>query len=377
MKVRARRLVLLAALAISAMLPAAAARAIEPFVVGGVAVEAEGSDAQAARNAALAAAQVLAWQRLLDRLVLPEDMVGAPVLTATEIEPLVASYEVESEKPTSTKYAASYRFRFAPDPVRALLAQKGLRFTEAVSQPLVVLPVLGKGEGATLWADPNPWRLAWANHRDDDELVPLIVPLGELQDLALVDAPQVAAGDERAMADLAALHGAGGVVVLQAELGTDAASKLPRLSVRGQGYGPAAIGGISFGLTGKADQSEEQLWQEAVDTAAGVIQLEWKRMTAVSYGTQSSLRALVMIATLQDWLLARQVLESSTFVIAVKVLSLSQSKVDVVIDHRGTVEQLQRALAQSDLFLQNGPDGWELRVGAGVTKLNPKPLGTQ
>ncbi|HKY93670.1 MAG TPA: DUF2066 domain-containing protein, partial [Kiloniellales bacterium] len=137
---RLRRVVLVATLAISAMLPLAAARAIEPFVVGGVAAEAEGTDGQATRAAALAAAQVLAWQRLLERLVLPEDMVGAPALTAPEIEPLIASHEVESETPTSKKYAATYRFRFAPDAVRALLAQKGLRFTEAVSQPLVVLP---------------------------------------------------------------------------------------------------------------------------------------------------------------------------------------------------------------------------------------------
>ncbi|HKY95708.1 MAG TPA: DUF2066 domain-containing protein, partial [Kiloniellales bacterium] len=273
--------------------------------------------------------------------------------------------------------AATYRFRFAPDAVRSLLAQKGLRFTEAVSQPLVVLPVFGQGEAATLWEDPNPWRLAWANHRDEDALVPLIVPLGELQDLALVDAPQAAAGDEQAMAELAALHGAGGVLVLLAELGSDAKSKLPRVSVRSQGYGAGAIGAIDFGLTAEPEQSEEQLWQAAVETAAGLIQTEWKRLTAVSYGTQSSLRVAVVIATLQDWLLARQVLESSSFVIAVKVLSLSQSKVDIVIDHRGTVEQLQRALAQSDLNLHQGVGGWELRIGAGVTKLNPKPLGRQ
>jgi len=369
--------VLVAALAISAMLPAATARAIEPFVVGGVAVEAEGADAPAVRASALAAAQVLAWQRLLDRMVLAEDRAAAPALTAPELEPLIASYEVDSETPTSTNYAATYRFRFAPEGVRAVLAQQGLRFTETVSQPLLVLPVLGQGDAAVLWADPNPWRQAWANHRDGDELVPLIVPLGELQDLALVDAPQVAAGDEQAMAELAALHGAAGVLVLQASFGAEEKSKLWRISVKSQGYGPGAIGPIEFGLTVEPDQTEEQFWQAAVETAAALVQMEWKRMTAVSYGTQSSLRTAVMIAALQDWLLARQVLESSPLVIAVKVLSLSQSKADIVIEHRGTVEQLQRALAQSDLNLQQGVNGWELRIGAGVTKLNPKPLGTQ
>jgi hypothetical protein len=369
--------VLLTGLTISAMLTAHTARAIEPYVVSGVAVEAKDADAQAARQAALAAAKILAYQRLLDRLVLPEDLVGAPVLTAAQIEPLIASFEVESETPKAKSYQASYRFRFNPDAVRSFFAGYGLRFTESVGRPLVVLPVFGEGEGATLWDDPNPWRAAWANHWDDDGLVPLVVPLGELEDLALVDAAQALAGDERALADLAARHGAGGVLVLQAAIGAEEKTKLWRISVKSQGYGPSAIGNVGFGLSAEPQEAEQQFWQRAAQTAAALVQREWKRLNAVSYGTESSLRAAVLIAALQDWLLARQVLDASPFVIAVRVLSLSQSKVDIVIEHRGTVEQLQRGLAQSDLFLQLGVDGWELRIGAGATRLDPKPLGTQ
>jgi hypothetical protein len=374
---RIRWVVLLAGLVISATLPALPASAIDPYVVSGVAVEAKDSDGQKARQAALAAAQVLAYQRLLDRLVLPEDLVAAPTLTAAQIEPLIASFEVESETPKAKGYAASYRFRFSVEAVRSLLASHGLRFTEAVARPLVVLPVLGQGEGARLWDDPNPWREAWAKQWDEDGLVPLVVPLGELEDLALVDAAQALAGDERALGDLAARHGTDGVLVLQATLGSDAKTGIGRISITGRGYGAGAFGPIDAGLTQEPEQSEEDFWQAAAATAAALVQLEWKRLNAVSYGTQSSLRAAVLIAALQDWLLARQVLEASPFVIAVKVLSLSQSKADIVIEHRGTVDQLQRGLAQSDLILQQGVAGWELRIGAGATNLNPKPLGSQ
>jgi hypothetical protein len=371
------RWVVLLGLTISAMLPAATARAIEPYVVSGVAVEAKDPDAQKARQAALAAAQMLAYQRLLDRLVLPEDLVGAPALSAAQVEPLIASFEVESETPKAKSYKASYRFRFNAEAVRSFFTSFGLRFTEAVARPQVVLPVFGQGESARLWDDPNPWREAWAKHWDEDGLVPLIVPLGELEDLALIDAAQALAGDERALGDLAARHGAGGVLVLRADFGTEASTGLWRIHVDGQGYGANGLGAMNFGLTVKPEQSEEEFWASAVTTAASLIQLEWKRLNAVSYGTQSSLRAAVLIAALQDWLLARQVLEASPFVIAVKVLSLSQSKADIVIEHRGTVDQLQRGLAQSDLLLQQGVAGWELRIGAGATRLDPKPLGSQ
>ena len=63
--------------------------------------------------------------------------------------------------------------------------------------------------------------------------------------------------------------------------------------------------------------------------------------------------------------------------ISVQVLNLSQQSASIIVTHRGTVEQLQRALAQDDLILQQGVGGWDLRVGSGVTRLNPTPLGAE
>lgn len=371
-----RLFVLLALLAQVAGLPSPAA-ASEAFTLRGVPVSGEGGDAEQARQAALVAGQAEAFQRLARRLVADEDLPGVPALSPAEVEPLIVGTEVEQESIKKTSYSARLTYRFDAEAVRRLFGGLGLRFTEAVSRPLVVLPVLGEGEGARLWADPNPWRVAWANHWAPGGLVPLLVPLGELQDLAAADAPEALAGDEAALAEIAGLYGAGGTLVAQASLGGDPAAGSGTLSLRGRGYGGGGLEPFAFQVAQQAGESEADFWARAAAAADARVQADWKRANAVYYGTQSSLPVTVAIGALQDWLLARRVLEEEPLVIAVQVLNLSQQSASIIVTHRGTVEQLQRALAQHDLILQQGVGGWDLRVGSGVTRLNPTPLGAE
>lgn len=357
------------------LLPAAAAA--DAFIVRGVAISGEGGDAEQARQAAVLSGRVEAFRRLAQRLVADEDLPSVPALGAAEVEPLVVSTEVEQESIKKTSYSARLTYRFDAEKVRQLFAGQGLRFTEAESRPLVVLPVLGEGEAARLWADPNPWRLAWANHWNPAGLVPLLVPLGELQDLAAADAPEALAGDEAALAELAALYGAGGALVTQASLGGDPAAGSGQLSIRGRFYGGASLEPFAFQVAQQAGEEEAAFWQRAVAAVDARVQSDWKRLNAIYYGTQSSLPVTVAIGALQDWLLTRRILDEEPLVIAVKVLSLSQQSASIVVTHRGTVEQLQRALAQQDLTLSQGVEGWDLRIGSGVTRLNPTPLGAE
>src|SRR6202035_4182592 len=56
------------------------------------------------------------------------------------------------------------------------------------TKPIVVLPVLQVGGKATLWDDPNPWRDAWQNRPAGGNPTHLLVPLGDVGDVAVIDA---------------------------------------------------------------------------------------------------------------------------------------------------------------------------------------------
>jgi len=363
---------LLAAAFLAWLAPPAAA--VEVFTIADVAVAAEGATAEQARTLALEQGQVEAFRRLLQRLVAAEDLPGAPALTPVEVQPLIASFEVAGESIKAQSYAGRITFRFEPEAVRSLLAARGLRFTEAQSRPVVVVPVLGDGAEARLWDDPNPWRLAWADHWTEQGLVTLVVPLGELQDIAAADAPEALAGDEQALGALGAPYGAGGVLVVQALPSGDAAAGNAALAIKGRSFGATPLESFSLELAQQAGEDEAALYARAVAAVVTRVEDDWKRANAIYYGTQSNLPLVVHIGALQDWLLTKRVLDDSPLVISTAVLGLSQTRADIVVVHRGTVDQLQRALAQHDLVLQQGLEGWELRIGGAAGQLQAKPL---
>ena len=82
--------------------------------------------------------------------------------------------------------------------------------------PVVVLPLYETGQGARLWPDDNPWWQAWAEHMDPEQLLRLVLPLGDLEDMATVSVAQAQAGDPVALANLAARYGAEDTLVVTA-----------------------------------------------------------------------------------------------------------------------------------------------------------------
>jgi len=338
--------------------------AAEVFTVR-VEAAAEGVNAEDARSKAVQAAHLAAWQGLARRLVVDEDLPGVPALTLPEVQALLSGLEVVTETPKKSRYTGLLAFRFDPDPVRTLLAARGLRFTETQSRPVVVLPVLGEGEAAQLWQEFNPWRLAWANRWGNEGLVPLVVPLGELEDVVAADAPEALAGDDAALAALAARYGSGDTLVAQALVTGDAAAGGAAMTVRATGHGAVASPPFTLTLQQEVGEDEAAFYARGVAAVAARLEADWKRANAFYYGTQSSLPVTVVIGALQDWLLAQQ------------VLNLSRNAASIVIEHRGTVEQLSLWLAQQDLALRSGVGGWELHIGGALGAIDQKPLGTQ
>lgn len=347
------------------------------FTVGGIAVDEKGANAEAARSAAIDKAHELALQKLYQRIVVPEDLAGAPLLPAAEVLALVTSFEINDEKLGKKRYQATLTFQFSAEAVRALLSQRGIRFTETASRPVVVLPVIGEGSTARLWQEPNPWLAAWAGRQQDPEaLVPLITPWGELEDVAAADAPEALAGDRSALAALAGRYGASDALVVQALVTGDPEAGGASLAVIAIRYGTASDGKSNrLDLTQEAGESAAAFFVRAAEVVAQRVNDEWKRGNAIYYGTESKIDVAVAIAGLQDWLVVQKTLQSLPIVSSVTVKSMSQTLAQITIGHRGTTAQLASALAQYDLLLSQGVVGWELRVAtASGSTLQPKPL---
>jgi Uncharacterized protein conserved in bacteria (DUF2066) len=336
---------------------------VDVFTVSDVEVDITADTAAAAREAAHAEGHVLAMQRLLARLLPREELARMRPLELTEILEYVRDFEVDDERTSDVRYLARLTFRFKSDAVRNLLRSEGLLFAETQSKPVLVLAVYGPAGEALLWEDGNPWARAWALRQRGEGLVPLQVPLGDLGDVASVDANQALSGDRERLATLATRYGTEDVLVTQAVLSGDAESGLATLQVGSSRIGTQQLQTMLASYTQKLGETLEELLTRAANAVDADVQEAWKQRNLLRPGSERRIVVSVPIAGLADWLEVKRRLGGVAAVQKSEVTLISRTRTEVDLTFVGDEQQLVLALAQRDLSLTLNPvSGWQIRL---------------
>lgn len=344
--------------------PASAAPGSDPFTVAGVSIDATADNTNQAREQALAAGQRKAARILLERLTLRRDQSRLPPVGAAEVVRLVKSFEIDKERTSNVRYLAELTVTFNPEPVRALLRDAGVPFTEAVSPRVLVLPVWRTADGgALLFDDGNPWRASWMRIGATTGLVPVMVPEGDAADVAAISPEQALGGDPAALRAIAQRYEAGAVVVTMASGTPQAPSQVTasRIELPGMRRTSLRVG---------PKQGADAMLTSAYGVL-GEIEEGWKAATLVDTSQSGTLQATVPIGQLSDWIAIRRRLEAIPAIRQVEVEGLGVGEARIALAYSGTVEQLRSALAQADLILSQEGAGWTLRSGARPASSEP------
>jgi len=342
------------------------------YTVRDVAVDETAATAADARQTALAEGQRRAFRRLMGRLVPEDQQPLVPAVDANLLQYYVLDFSVNNERTSAVRYLADLTFRFNPEEVRKLLRGAGVTFAETRSKPIVVLPVFsGPVTEPTLWFGENPWRDIWALRPGDEGLVPLTVPLGDLDDLAAIDAPRALAGDPEALRAIAGRYGAEDVVVAEATLSGDPEDGSGMLQVVTRRYNDGRAGGTSRDkLVQVTGEPYDALLRRAADRIGTAVQETWKQQYLLQFGNQRSLLAFIPLGSLDDWLTVRRRLEGVAAIQQTGLVAMSRQEAQLEITFVGDEQRLTRALAQRDLFLALRADSnWELTLAD-----KPRPL---
>ncbi len=345
-----------------------AAPASRVFEVTGVRVDVTAATAAAAREQALADGEAAAFRRLIERLTLPADRGLLPELTRHEITSLVREFSVAEEKVSPVRYLARLDFSFDADKIRRLLADSGIAYAATRSKPLLVLPVLRSAGATLLWDDPNPWRAAWAVRAQTlaDGLVPVVVPLGDLADIAVVGAEQALAGEGQRFAQLSQRYRTGDTLIAQAVLERPSAGPA-QLQVTVDRHRPAERDRV-FARSFRIDPGDDLdgVFAAVVDAVVGRLEDDWKQDNLLRFDRLSVAAVVVPIATLEDWLAVRRRLGGVAVLERFDLVLLSRDQARVNLYYAGTPHQLMVALQQNDLVLTGDGADWRLGLATGV-----------
>lgn len=350
-------LVLAAVPAAMAQAPGAAPAApagTEAFTVSGIAVDVSAANANAARDEAINQAQRKAWDELYRRIA--PGAGNAPRMSDVDLSRLVQGFSIDEERVSATRYLGSMTVRFRPAAVRDVLAGTGAQYAEPPTRPFVLLPVTVIGGRPMLWEDRSAWRNAWEARPEGGSLVPLLIPYGELDDIAAINVDAAMQGDAEAMRRITQKYNAAGAIVVRTDLAEGGAVPAGQLSIEISRY-TADQPREQQTITVKADAADrpEDLMTRAVIQTAAAIDEAWRRENTMVAGPEQRMLVSVPIGGLSEWMEVRKRLSGVNAITRTDVLGLSRYEARLALTYRGDIPRLKQLLARRDLSLEQLP----------------------
>lgn len=331
------------------------------FAVQGVAADVTGKDATAAKNQALMDVQVKAFFILVERLGSPEIAKSLSAMKLKDIAPYLRSLSIEQESTAPGRYIGKFTVRFQPDKMQQLLSSQGVVVPSGQAPAIVVIPVWKAPDGPLLWED-NLWRQAWLDLGAEQAVVPLIVPLGDLEDTETLTAADALAGDPLRLESIRQRYHAAGILVAEA--------------------GPAKNNGIHAAVIGTTGQGEVKFEKTYTsDTASAeasaamavkhiqaklIEQYKQGEMTAGQSpdrgsGPSRSLPVAVPFESPSQWNAIRSRILATANVTGVDVSSLDTSGAVIRLSFTDTIQALEANMQNSGLILTQTAGTWVIQ----------------
>ncbi len=328
-----------AALVSAAFLSSAAlAQVAQVYSVRDLAVDETAGSATEALEKGRANARLMAAQRLVEKLTLPEDRQAAnPQIDYQALSRLTSGTDFQvGEKRTANRYIATLIMRFNPAEVRQFLESRNVAYVEAQAGKALIVP-------AAAGLDPVAWAKVWTGKADDTRLTPYVVS-------------EEAWPRHPAWADVEAeVRAKGAARAVVAEAYNQSGSMYVRLTELRAGESAVA-------LTVAGPFSSFEAAQPGVINA---LETAWKKASVVRTTGSTGMELTAAFNSATDWVRIRKGLEQSRLIREMKIVALSMQGADINFVYTGRPDQLAADLRSRGLELQGADGGWVVRASTG------------
>lgn len=330
------------------------------FTVGDVTVDISAENAIKAREEAFTTAQVEAFKTMASRMMPETEVAGFTPPEASVISPMILDFEVTKEQLSATRYVGTYLFRFDGAAVKNYFGTRNISYSDTKSRPVLVLPFLEAGGKLHLWSPFNVWMSAWGRAKNlQSGLVPLVLPLGDLEDVADIGDDEALRFDPQKLERLVLRYEAGEAVIVIARL-------TPALAPDTQDTGPAqgtltmqlyrtdsAAAALSQDLSLAASKGETvaALMDKGVENVRAALQSNWKAQTAARGSDTMRVTARAPFSSLGQWTDTKRALDRVAGIENLRVVTITPQGATLEFGFRGDEARLMGAMTQAGLVL--------------------------
>jgi hypothetical protein len=181
------------------------------FEVSGISVDVAAKSADAARFGGWRVAQRKGWQQLWQRI----NGGGAPGLSDSQLDGIVAGIEVESEQIGPTRYIAKLGVLFDRARAGQILGVSGQIVR---SPPMLVIPIQWSGGSGQVFETKTDWQKAWARFKSGASPIDYVRPSGSGSDPMLLNVAQTGRPGRKWWRFLLDQYGSADVLIPQVQL---------------------------------------------------------------------------------------------------------------------------------------------------------------
>jgi Uncharacterized protein conserved in bacteria (DUF2066) len=332
------------------------------YAVQGVDVDVTDANAAAAKEKALVLVQMKAFVLLAEKLGTPEFATEMGKLEGKDVIPMLKSLSIEVEKISPGHYEGKFTVRFLPEKIKSLYGKYGISVPQSQGQAMLVLPVwTATGGQPVLWED-NPWRKAWLGLNAQQAQIPIIIPLGDQDDSAILTPQDAMNIDAVKLEALRRRYDVKTLLVAYAE-------PAPGGGVHAHMIGKSPLGKITFDKVYTADSGTEndsavlatQRFQQIMVEKFKSDQAKVAAAKAASAGPQSIAVAIPFSGPSQ-WNGLRARILATPGVIAVDVTSLDGQGASARLVYSGAIEDVQSSFQTAGLNLARSGGSWVIQA---------------
>lgn len=348
------------------MLGAPAALAAGPvetsvFAVQGVAADVTDKDVATAKNKALFEVQMKAIVMLAQRLGNETFAAEIAKLEPKDVLPLLKSLSIEEEGTGPGHYIGKFTVRFIPEKVQKLFEGYGVTVVSEQATPMLVLPIWKTAEGTQLWED-NLWRTAWLNLHAEQSLVPLIIPIGDLEDTAAITAQDVLNLDPIKLEALRRRYGTRTILVAIAE-------PAEGNGVRAMMNAESELGKITFDKIYTADPSTLEASAALAAARFHAVMVDKyrsdktrARQVSADASVSHSIPVTVPFTSPSEWNAVRSRILSAPGIIGVDVSTLAADGAVIRLMYVGDLQVVQTSMQGTGLQMSQIGGTWVIQA---------------
>ncbi|MBS0185636.1 MAG: DUF2066 domain-containing protein [Proteobacteria bacterium] len=348
------------------------------YTIEDISVDVTDSSALIAREKALEEAQKKALYTLLERLS------GRPFsfweislksLTEEDLSQLIADFETTQEKSSPLRYVATLTYRFKKKGIDALLLKEGLEAQNTITEPVLIIPLLKVHNKIYLWEEENLWRHLWQDGSLSSSNIPLLVPLGDLEDIQSIDTSQALEENFMALNAISDRYKAtGGAVVVLAELHPDSSSpslkegiplKSSLVDILISGGLPSFEGPWQpLTISSEPQESTKNLLDRALREVIKSLNTAWSRNVLDLTMGKQDLFVKTEFSSQREWFSIREALtnlKNHHLILNYSIQKLTPHSVSLVLNFRGDITTLISRFKEEHLDLTNNEGIWTLK----------------